>query len=111
SDDVKRLQELLASDSEIYPEGIISGWFGQLTRKAVMAFQKKYGIEQVGIVGPQTRAKLNEIFGKQETAPTSDVKQQQIETLKNQIQQLQETLAQLLQELTNMLQEQIKGLE
>ncbi|MFH1956809.1 MAG: carboxypeptidase regulatory-like domain-containing protein, partial [Patescibacteria group bacterium] len=40
SDDVKRLQELLASDSEIYPEGIISGWFGQLTRKAVMAFQK-----------------------------------------------------------------------
>ena len=120
SDDVKRLQELLASDPEIYPEGIISGWFGQLTRKAVQKFQCKYDIvcsgdektTGYGLLGPKTRQKLNEVFGQTETPPTSDVgKQQQVETLKNQIQQLQETLAKLLQELTNMLQEQVKGLE
>jgi len=70
SADVTRLQQLLAQDKEIYPEGIVSGWFGQLTKKAVQKFQEKYGIESVGIVGPQTRAKLNEVFA-QTTTPTT----------------------------------------
>ncbi|MEW5908130.1 MAG: peptidoglycan-binding protein [Patescibacteria group bacterium] len=73
SDDVKRLQELLAQDKEIYPEGIVSGWFGQLTRKAVQKFQCKYNIvctgdektTGYGVVGPKTQAKLNEIFNTQ----------------------------------------------
>lgn len=62
-EDVTRLQQLLASDSSIYPEGLVSGYFGNLTVKAVRAFQAKYGISQVGRVGPATRAKLSEIFG------------------------------------------------
>lgn len=61
--DVSRLQELLAADKSIYPEGLVTGYFGSLTVKAVRAFQAKYGISQVGRVGPQTRAKLAEIFG------------------------------------------------
>jgi len=37
------LQIFLKSQGKnIYPEGIISGWFGPLTKKAVIAFQEKY---------------------------------------------------------------------
>lgn len=61
-DDVRLLQEALATDPAIYPEGLVTGYFGPLTAKAVRNFQKKANIEQVGQVGPQTRAKLNEIF-------------------------------------------------
>ena len=41
-----------------------TGYFGSLTEKAVKKFQKKYGIEQVGIVGPKTRAQLHKLVGK-----------------------------------------------
>ena len=66
-DDVLRLQALLASDKEIYPEGLVTGYFGNLTVQAVRRFQAKYDISQVGRVGPQTRAKLAEIFGEGKT--------------------------------------------
>lgn len=68
SEDVKALQELLAADREIYPEGIVSGYFGPLTAKAVRKFQMKHGIEAVGMVGPKTRAKLNMLAGDTEFA-------------------------------------------
>lgn len=61
-EDVKLLQEVLATDPEIYPEGLITGYFGQLTEKAVKKFQKIAGIEQVGLVGPKTLAKINELL-------------------------------------------------
>ncbi len=61
-DDVKLLQELLATDSDIYPEGLITGYFGPLTQQAVKRFQKMNNIEQVGIVGPKTRARINELL-------------------------------------------------
>jgi peptide/nickel transport system substrate-binding protein len=40
--EVKKLQECLATDSEIYPSGTISGKFGQDTKNAVIKFQEKY---------------------------------------------------------------------
>ena len=40
--EVKKLQECLAADSEIYPSGTISGTFGQETKNAVIKFQEKY---------------------------------------------------------------------
>lgn len=58
-DDVKVLQALLAADSDIYPEGLISGYYGQLTAKAVRRYQAKHGLPQVGIVGPRTLNNLN----------------------------------------------------
>ncbi|MEK7569032.1 MAG: peptidoglycan-binding domain-containing protein [Patescibacteria group bacterium] len=70
SADVRRLQTLLASDKEIYPEGIVSGLYGPLTKKAVGKFQIKYGVvlssksKGYGNVGPMTRAKLLVVFGK-----------------------------------------------
>ena len=63
NDEVKKLQVLLATDKDVYPEGIASGYFGPATLRAVQAFQKKYGIPTIGVVGPQTRAKIAEIFG------------------------------------------------
>ena len=59
-EDVKLLQEALAADQNIYPEGIISGYYGKLTALAVKRFQAKHGLEQAGSVGPKTLKKLNE---------------------------------------------------
>lgn len=59
--DVSELQAYLAADATLYPEGLVTGYFGVLTEAAVMRFQARYGIAQVGRVGPITRAKLNEL--------------------------------------------------
>ncbi len=67
-DNVKLLQEFLASDPNIYPEGTISGFYGPRTAAAIKRFQKKHGLSQVGHVGPQTLKKLNEIFGRAGTS-------------------------------------------
>jgi peptidoglycan hydrolase-like protein with peptidoglycan-binding domain len=61
-DDVSLLQETLATDPEIYPEGLVTGYFGPLTKRAVEKFQKKFGISQVGEVGPITRLRLNQLL-------------------------------------------------
>ena len=65
--EVKKLQEILASTPGVYPEKLITGYFGALTRQAVQRFQVKYGLAfsgdesttGYGLVGPKTRAKLN----------------------------------------------------
>lgn len=67
-EDVVNLQKILAQDKSVYPEGIISGYFGNLTLKAVEAFQEKYHIANpdiigYGQVGPHTMAKLNQFLG------------------------------------------------
>ena len=69
NDDVVRLQELLATDSSIYPDGTVSGFYGSLTEQAVRKFQAKYGLPQVGRVGPATRAKLEEVFAEKTATP------------------------------------------
>ena len=61
-DDVTLLQEMLATDPEIYPEALVTGYFGNLTEKAVKRFQKAADVEQVGLVGPKTLAKINELL-------------------------------------------------
>jgi peptidoglycan hydrolase-like protein with peptidoglycan-binding domain len=60
--DVTLLQEMLASDPEIYPEGLVTGYFGPLTYGAVKNFQRKMGVEEVGVVGPKTMSKINELL-------------------------------------------------
>ena len=59
--DIKSLQEFLAREPNIYPEGLTTGYFGVKTQTAVKKWQQKYGIEAVGIVGPKTIAKIKEI--------------------------------------------------
>ena len=60
--EVTALQTALKGDATVYPEGLVTGYFGSLTQKAVKAFQTKYGIDPVGQVGPITRAKLNSLY-------------------------------------------------
>jgi len=63
NNEVTYLQVFLKSQGPaIYPEGFVTGYFGRLTRQAVIRFQAKHGIPQVGIVGPLTREKINGIL-------------------------------------------------
>ena len=60
-EDVRRLQDFLTGEG-VYPEAKVTGYFGSLTRSAVIRFQKKYGIfPQIGYVGAKTRSKINEL--------------------------------------------------
>lgn len=61
-EEVSVLQGFLAADPEIYPEGLVTGYFGPLTEKAVQKFQEKYGVVSGGVAGygtfgPKTREK------------------------------------------------------
>jgi peptidoglycan hydrolase-like protein with peptidoglycan-binding domain len=53
---------------EIYPEGLVTGYFGPATQRAVIRFQEKYVAEILtpfgltkgtGLVGTKTREKIN----------------------------------------------------
>lgn len=67
---VTNLQVFFADNSAIYPEGLITGYFGSLTRQATMRFQETYGIVSSGTaastgygrVGPTTLAKINSLI-------------------------------------------------
>jgi peptidoglycan hydrolase-like protein with peptidoglycan-binding domain len=77
SPEVKCLQEFLkAQGPEIYPEGLVTGYFGPLTLAAVKRFQQKYWQEilapwgltkdqPTGFVGPTTRSKINQLLASQ----------------------------------------------
>ena len=60
--DVSALQTFLAADPTIYPEGLVTGYFGNLTRAAVIRFQQQYRVPPTGFVGPLTRAKINQLL-------------------------------------------------
>jgi len=74
SQEVRCLQEFLKSQGqEIYPEGLVTGNFLDLTQAAVSRFQEKYNSEILtplglqkgtGYVGPATRNKINQLLGK-----------------------------------------------
>lgn len=60
---VRVLQRALAAD-DVYPEKLVTGYFGPLTERAVKVFQAKYSITPVsGYVGPKTRQKLQQLAG------------------------------------------------
>ena len=67
-EEVSSLQTFLKEQGkDIYPEGIVNGNFGPLTKKAIQKFQVKYGITKegdagYGSFGPKTRAKVNELL-------------------------------------------------
>jgi hypothetical protein len=59
--DVSALQTFLEQSGYlVMPNGVAKGYFGQLTKKAVMWFQKDSGLPTPGRVGPATRGILNQ---------------------------------------------------
>lgn len=51
--------------------GPISGYFGPLTTASVKKYQQSLGIQQLGVVGPSTRAALNNLTGSSASAPST----------------------------------------
>src|SRR5262245_1455957 len=56
--EVRTLQTSLNEKLFPRPNLVVDGFFGPLTRAAVVAFQRQAGLVQDGIVGPITRAAL-----------------------------------------------------
>ncbi len=57
--EVSALQTYLAQDTTLYPQGLVTGYFGAMTKSAVIRFQAKNGLTADGLVGAATRAALN----------------------------------------------------
>lgn len=53
NNEVSRLQELLVAE-DVYPEAIVSGYFGQLTGNAVVRLKAKYGIAPATMIFDQS---------------------------------------------------------
>ncbi|MCR4331043.1 MAG: peptidoglycan-binding protein, partial [Patescibacteria group bacterium] len=78
--EVTKLQQYLAGDPALYPEGLVTGYYGSLTEAAVKRFQQKHNIVSsgtpattgYGAFGPKTRATLNALLVEPtaETVPT-----------------------------------------
>lgn len=65
-EDVTALQVFLAQYPSFYPEGLVTGYFGQATRRAVERFQVQYGLGDsatpgFGAVGPKTIARIKSL--------------------------------------------------
>jgi hypothetical protein len=61
--DVSALQSFLAQDRSIYPQGLVTGYFGTLTSAAVSNYQSRNGLNNVGRVGPLTLTAINARIG------------------------------------------------
>lgn len=72
SPEVKKLQERLAKEG-FYTYPLFTGYFGEVTKAAVIAYQKAKKISPAdGVVGPITRAKLNEVQKKNLKSASTD---------------------------------------
>lgn len=54
-DDIKDLQKFLAKHPNLYPEGIVNGFYGPHTMQAVRRWQKLHGIKPTGFFGKLSR--------------------------------------------------------
>ena len=72
-DDVKHLQDVLATDKDIFSKDNATGFYGALTEKAVERFQKHFGFDVVGQVGPKTMEKINELLKEHQAEFESDL--------------------------------------
>jgi hypothetical protein len=60
--DVTSLQQFMASNSDIYPSGLVTGYFGSMTKAAAVQLQLSYNLSADGIVGANTRNVVNNVI-------------------------------------------------
>lgn len=97
--EVTELQTYLATNSSHYPSGLVTGYFGPLTKAAVERFQTAQGIVTSGTpvttgygrVGPITLARINSILGS--GSPGNNVSWDTVPTLSTPTVQLTNTTA------------------
>lgn len=82
-DDVRQLQTVLATDHDIFSKDNVTGFFGPLTEQAVKHFQKHFGIDPVGVVGPQTEGKINELLNGSNAQNEQDLQENSLGDLGN----------------------------
>lgn len=71
-EEVQHLQEHLANDPEIYPEGLVTGYFGSLTDLAVKRLQKINNLEETGFVDSVLRQVLENLSFPNEIIETNE---------------------------------------
>jgi peptidoglycan hydrolase-like protein with peptidoglycan-binding domain len=54
SEEVKMIQEILKTDPNIYPDGYVTGYYGQLTTNAVKKLQKRCRLPETGVIDTDT---------------------------------------------------------
>lgn len=64
SPEIQKIQQLLASDPSIYPQGLTTGYFGSLTSQAISRFQAKNGLPVTGTLDTATKALLQEYMNR-----------------------------------------------
>lgn len=64
SEEVRQLQIALKIEGTFPASTAETGYFGTITKAAVIGFQHKYQIPPLGLVGPITRARLNSLYNK-----------------------------------------------
>ncbi|MEK7135514.1 MAG: peptidoglycan-binding domain-containing protein, partial [Patescibacteria group bacterium] len=71
---VSALQQVLVSNGYlVMPSGVAMGYFGSLTKSAVMKWQAAVGLPSTGFFGPMSRAKLNGSTGATGTVPGTTI--------------------------------------
>lgn len=61
-EDVEKLQEVLATDSSVYPEGLVTGYFGPLTKAAVRRFRMEHDLGEKDEVSGKSLEVLNRLI-------------------------------------------------
>jgi len=103
---VLSLQEFLAQEG--YLTATPNGYFGPATQAAVIKFQKANGISPLGIVGPSTRAALNQVENTAATAAapatfsSTALSTMSLAQLQSEAQTLESELAQVLAQITKI---------
>ena len=108
-DSVTTLQKLLSQDTKIYPEALVTGYYGTLTQKAVERFQCTHNVvcsgtvssSGYGFVGPRTREVISSVFqsGGEVVAPTGSQTETNVQDLQAQIQQLLDLIGTLQKQI------------
>jgi hypothetical protein len=66
---VRQIQQLLAQHTNLYPEKLVTGYYGDLTAQAISRLQAEAGLPQVGRVGQET---LNYLLSVSDLPGTND---------------------------------------